>query len=161
MTAAFPIAVEAEQALIGAMLISPSALALLDIVDDDHDLTQPALQKVIRAIRRLVADGAPVDHITVLCELRRTGESVTAAGQTSVGQLLTEYAESAPVPASASWYARGILEASLRRRVFECGTRLAQRASCSDLADLLLCLDADVAAIVEVKTRLDTLAAVS
>jgi replicative DNA helicase len=151
-------AVEAERAFIGALLSSADALPFLEQLDDD-DLTQPVLQKVVGAVRRLVAVGAPVDQITVLCELRRTGEAVTAAGQTSAGLLLAEYAESAPVPQATAWYLRGVIEAALRRRVLEYGTRLMQRASTVALEDLLSELQADLMAIVAITARLKALPA--
>jgi replicative DNA helicase len=161
-TEAFPVAaIEAEMAVIGSMLVAREPLALLDVLDDETDLTLPALQKVAAAIRRLAAAGSPVDCVTVLGELRRVGETVTAAGQTDVGLLLFQYAEAAPVPSSAGWYLRGVLEASLRRRVLEVGIRLAQRAATAGIDELLDCLSADLSAVASVKARLAQLAASS
>jgi replicative DNA helicase len=152
-------AVEAEQALVGAMLIAREPLELLAFLREDTDLTLPALQLIVGAIRRLIAAGSPVDFVTVLGELRRTGETVTAAGQTDVGLLLVQYAEAAPVPLSARWYGIAVLEAALRRSVLAYGTRLAQRASSADLADLLETVETDLSAIRAIRSRLDALTA--
>jgi replicative DNA helicase len=153
---AFPVAaVEAEKALVGAMLIDRAPLELLELLDDDVDLTLPTLRTVVAAIRRLVIAGTPVDPVTVLGELRRSGETVTAAGQGDVGLLLIEYAEASPVPASARHYFQAVVEASLRRRLLEVGTRLAQMASSSALDDVRRRYLADVVTTAGLYARLD------
>ena len=153
---AFPVAAaEAEKALVGAMLVDPRPLDLLDLLVDATDFTLPAARTVVAAIRRLVAAGAPVDPVTVLSELRRAGESVTVAGQTDAGLLLIEYAEASPVPSAARYYLQAVVEASVRRQLLEMGTRLAQMAGSSALDSLLRRHLDDIVTAAGLRDRLD------
>lgn len=130
--------VGAERELLGALLVSSSAAAqvILERLRDD-DLTLPAHAIVLRAIRRLADAGLDVGPVSVLGELRRTGEIASTAlglGDGAAGVLLAELYGSAPVPLAAGHRLRIVLEHSARRRVQAAGLRLCQAAESGALA---------------------------
>ena len=65
--------IAAEEAVLGAMLLSREAIAdAIEIVTAD-DLYKPAHQKIFNAITSLFAAGEPADIVTVADELERSG----------------------------------------------------------------------------------------
>lgn len=66
--------VEAEESVLGAALVAERAAAIVAALDPG-DFYVPHHQTIAAAIRTLVADGDPVDAVTVGEELRRRGEA--------------------------------------------------------------------------------------
>ena len=66
--------VEAEASLLGALLLSPDAIAsVAELGVGPDDFYKPAHQFIFDAVRTLVSSGEPADAVTVADELRRAG----------------------------------------------------------------------------------------
>ncbi len=111
---------EAEQAVIGSMLLSAEAVegALNTLAPEDF--YRPAHTRIYKAMSDLYARSVPVDHLSVADRLESTGELETAGGK---GYLLDL---SGSVPTTANWprYADIVKRMATLRHLIEAGTRI-------------------------------------
>jgi replicative DNA helicase len=112
---------EAEEAVLGAVLASGRLLAEVAGLLEEADLYRPAHRTIWRAILRLADRGEPTDPITVLGELDDAGELADVGG----GPFLHTLVEAVPTVANAGHYAQLVAETARRRRVIDLGIRLA------------------------------------
>ena len=104
---------EAEESVLGAMLLSTEAVAdVLEILKAD-DFYRSANGQIFDVIRGLFARGEPADAITIVEELRRKDLLEQVGGHLYVHDLL----ERTPAPSAASSYARIVAQAALLRRL--------------------------------------------
>ena len=127
----------AEAAVLGCLLRAtpPQATGLLELLRDD-DFTVPQHAHVAAAARALLAQGSPVDPVTVLGQLRRQGTEDARTASRDAGVLLIELCQAAPCTSNAGHYARVVLEHAYRRRAQQAGVRLLQAAASGSLEDL-------------------------
>ena len=113
---------EAEQCVLGSVLLSSSAFA--DVVEllKVADFYQPVHGVIYDAALGLYGRGEPVDAITVAAALARRGELARVGGATYLHQLTAQV----PTPANAGYYARIVRERSIFRRLTTAGSRIAQ-----------------------------------
>jgi len=105
---------EAEESLIGAMLISRDAItAAVEARVDAADFYKPAHGHIFDAVWSLYEQGEPVDPVTVAEELRRSGLLEALGGK---GALLQIQA-AVPASANAGHYARIVGDLALLRRL--------------------------------------------
>jgi len=112
---------EAEQAVLGAILAAGRLLVEVAAQLEEADFYRPAHRTIWRAILRLADRGQPTDPVTVLGELDHTGELPEVGG----GPFLHTLIQAVPTVANARHYARLAAEAARRRRVIDLGIRLA------------------------------------
>jgi hypothetical protein len=112
---------EAEEAVLGAVLASGRLLAEVAALLEEADFYRPAHRAIWRALLRLADQGQPTDPVTVLGELDHSGELADVGG----GPFLHTLIEAVPTVANAAHYARLVAEAARRRRVIDLGIRLA------------------------------------
>jgi replicative DNA helicase len=112
---------EAEEAVLGAVLAAGRLLPEVAALLEEADLYRPAHRAIWRAILRLADRGQPTDPVTVLGELDHTGELADVGG----GPFLHTLVEAVPTVANAAHYAQLVAEAARRRRVIDLGIRLA------------------------------------
>ncbi len=145
---------EAEAAFVGALLFQGrrAAEALLLNVNDD-DLADPRHRAVLRAVRAVVQAGGRPDPVTVLGELRRSGEVSAMTNDRSAGTFVADLLAAVPVPESAGYYAQIVLEHAWRRRVQEAGERLQQAAGTLGQDDLHELVAAEFAAVTAALSR--------
>ena len=111
---------EAEESLLGAMLLSRDAIvAATEVGVTANDFYKPAHGHVFDAITSLYAIGEPPDPVTVGEELSRAG-LLAAIGGPAV--LVTLQART-PSTSSAGRYARIVSEHALLRRMIAVGGR--------------------------------------
>lgn len=129
--------VEAEAATLGCLLrmTQHDALSLVDQLAVE-DFTDARHRLVLEAARQCLYDGAPADPITVLAELRRTGDERSFTADRSAGVYLIGLLEAAPASASAGHYARAVVEHSVRRQVETAAVRLQDQAGVLAFAEL-------------------------
>ena len=114
---------EAEESLLGAMLLSRDAIvAATEVGVTANDFYKPAHGHVFDAITSLYAIGEPPDPVTVGEELNRAG-LLAAIGGPSV--LVTLQART-PSTSSAGRYARIVSEHALLRRLIAVGGEIAE-----------------------------------
>jgi replicative DNA helicase len=112
---------EAEEAVLGAVLASGQLLDEVAAVLEEADFYRPAHRAIWRAILRLTDGDQPTDPITVLGELDHTRELADVGG----GPFLHTLVQAVPTVANAGHYARLVADAARRRRVIDLGIRLA------------------------------------
>jgi hypothetical protein len=114
--------VAAEEAALGAALLSAEALATVLEQLDQEDFYRPAHRTVYGAMRLLVDRGDPVDPVTVKGELMRLGALADVGGAAFLHTLI----ETVPTMAHAGHYAARVAELATLRRLIDAGIRIAQ-----------------------------------
>jgi replicative DNA helicase len=116
---------DAEESLLGAMLLSREAVAAaLEARVKPEDFYKPAHGHVFEAIHVLYGQGEPVDPITVAEELRRA-DVLDGVGGTSA---LLRIQNSTPVSANAGHYAKIVEDLALLRRLIAAAGEITEMA---------------------------------
>jgi replicative DNA helicase len=117
-----PQSLEAELAVLGALLIDPSTVDDVVGILTAEDFYRDAHREVFEAILELVNSpgGHQVDVITVSEALRRRGTLDSVGGLA----FLMELANVVPTAAHAVYYAQIVHEKAVLRRVIEVGSRM-------------------------------------
>ena len=116
-----PHSIEAEQALLGGLLLDAVAWDnIADVVTRD-DFYRPDHQLIFEGIANLVGEGKPCDVVTVSQELERTGKLEGAGGLA----YLSSVARDTPSAANVRAYADIVRERSLLRQLIRAGTDIA------------------------------------
>ncbi|MEV4802703.1 replicative DNA helicase [Nonomuraea sp. NPDC049421] len=111
---------EAEQSVLGGMLLSKDAIAdVVEILRSD-DFYRPAHQMVYDVITDLYGRGEPADAVTVFDELQKRGEMARVGGAAYLHTLTAVV----PTAANAGYYAKIVREQAILRRLIEAGTRI-------------------------------------
>jgi replicative DNA helicase len=113
---------EAEQCVLGAMLMSKDAIA--DVVETirGSDFYRPAHEQIYNAVTDLYGRGEPADAVTVADELGKRGELLRVGGAPYLHTLLA----SVPIAANAGWYAEIVREKAVLRRLVDASVRIGQ-----------------------------------
>src|SRR5256886_3444875 len=116
-----PHSVEAEQAVLGGLMIDPVAWDNVADVITQEDFYRPDHQLIFAAIGTLAGEGKPCDVVTVSQQLERTGKLEPARGLA----YLSAVARDTPTAANARAYADIVRERSLLRQLIRAGTDIA------------------------------------
>jgi replicative DNA helicase len=113
---------QAEESLLGAMLLSKEAIAVASEVLTADDFYKPAHGHVFEAVTNLSAAGEPADPVTVAEELRRAGVLDAIGGVATLVHLQA----STPATSNAQRYARIVEEHALLRRLIGVAGEIAE-----------------------------------
>ncbi len=113
---------EAEESLLGAMILSRDAIATAVETCSSEDFYKPAHGHIFDAIVSLYGQGEPADPVTVADELRRAGLLDPAGG---AAQLISLQANT-PAISNAQRYARIVEEHALLRRLIAVAAEIAE-----------------------------------
>ena len=113
---------QAEESLLGAMLLSRDAISAAVETCRPEDFYRPAHAHIFDAICSLYAQGEPADPVTVADELRRADLLEAAGGP---GNLVALQANT-PAIANAAHYARIVQEHALLRRLIGVASEIAE-----------------------------------
>ena len=113
---------EAEEALLGAMLINPGAYGETDEIIKAEDLSILRNRWDYEAIGALTDAGRAVDFLTLSAELERTGKLAEIGGAVYLVMLINQ----PPNSLYALEYAHLIVDAAGRRRLLEAANQIAQ-----------------------------------
>jgi replicative DNA helicase len=115
---------EAEESVLGAMMVSERAIdpVILEVRLADDDFYRERHRIVYRAIKSLYERGEPVDALTVTEHLTQSGELAEAGGRDAVVQL----ASTTPAPLNAGHYAGIVRQNALLRRLLDAARRIEQ-----------------------------------
>jgi replicative DNA helicase len=114
---------EAEESLLGAMLLSRDAItAGLECRVEQGDFYKPAHGHVFDAIFSLYGQGEPVDPVTVAEELRRAGLLDALGGKPTLLRIQA----ATPASANAGHYAQIVSELALLRRLIAVAGEIAE-----------------------------------
>jgi replicative DNA helicase len=123
---------DAEQSVLGGMMISKDAIA--DVVEEirGSDFYRPAHEAIYDAVLDLYGRGEPADAVTVADELTKRGEIGRVGGVPYLHTLISMV----PTAANAGYYARIVRERAVLRRLVEAGTRIVQLGYATDGGDV-------------------------
>src|ERR671939_2067374 len=113
---------EAEESVLGAMMLSPGAIGAVSEVLDAGDFYRASHGKIYRAALGLYAKGEPVDAITLVDELEERGQLEEVGGRVRIHEL----AALVPATANAAHYARIVHELATLRGLIRVGGQIAQ-----------------------------------
>ncbi|MCS6947564.1 MAG: replicative DNA helicase, partial [Steroidobacteraceae bacterium] len=116
-----PHSIEAEQSVLGGLLLDPAAWDHVADVLRGDDFYRPDHRLVFEAIAHLAAQGKPCDAIVVGEYLTRTGKIDEAGGLAYLGNLARE----TPTAEHVRAYAEIVREQSLRRKLQRAGHEIA------------------------------------
>jgi replicative DNA helicase len=115
---------DAERAVIGAMLVSETAVAAVAERLDARDFYSEVHRIIYGAMMRLYSRGDPIDQLTLTNELRSVNEFERVGGRPYVFQIV----ESVPTAANAGRYAEIVRGKALLRAVIDVGSRITEDA---------------------------------
>jgi replicative DNA helicase len=115
---------DAEESVLGAMMLSPGAIAAVSDVlgPDGREFYRESHAKVYRAALALYTKGEPVDAITLVDELDERGELEDVGGKVRVHEL----AALVPASANAGHYAQIVKETATLRGLIRVGGEIAR-----------------------------------
>ena len=119
-----PHSMEAEQSVIGGLLLENSAWDRIADVVTGEDFYRHEHRVIFRSISKLVNESRPADVITVQEELERNDELEATGGF----NYLVTLAQNTPSAANIRRYAEIVRERSVMRRLAEVGTEIARSA---------------------------------
>ena len=114
--------IEAEESLLGAMLLSKEAIAAAVETVNAADFYKPAHAHLFEAIVTLYGAGEPVDPVTVAEALQRAGVLDGVGGKNAVLRIQT----GTPAASNAAFYARIVADHALLRRLVAVGSEIAE-----------------------------------
>jgi len=115
-----PQSLEAEMAVLGSMLIEEHAIADAIELLDSQCFYNDANRKIFETILKLYNSGKAVDVLTLIEELKKTGELDNIGGPTYVTGLATVV----PTAANIKYYARIVREKSILRSLISTATTI-------------------------------------
>jgi replicative DNA helicase len=127
---------EAEQAVLGAMLLDQdAALRAAELVEDGM-FYREGHRRLFRAMLALTEQRVVIDHITLRDELLRRGDLESAGGL----EYLAELVDAVPTAANLEFHARIVRDKAILRRLIETSTAIITEAydghsTASDLLD--------------------------
>src|ERR687894_1974971 len=139
---------DAERAVIGAMLVSEAAVSVVGETLVAEDFYSETHRVLYGAMMRLYSRGEPIDQLTLSDELKSIGEFDSIGGRQYVFRLV----ESVPTAANASRYAEIVRGKALLRAVIDAGSRIQQEAF-AEPDDVTQALDAAEKLIYGVSNR--------
>ena len=123
-----PHSAEAEESVLGAILMSSDAANVALEKLHTEDFYRPAHQNIFQAIEDLFNENQPIDAVTVSEALRRSGALDRVGG---VG-FLTGLINAVPTTSNIEYYAEIVEEYALRRRLLRVGGDIGTLASAMD-----------------------------
>jgi replicative DNA helicase len=115
---------DAERAVIGAMLVSETAVAVVAERLAAEDFYSEVHRIIYGAMIRLYSRGEPIDQLTLTNELRSVNEFERIGGRPYVFQIV----ESVPTAANAGRYADIVRGKALLRAIIDVGSRITEDA---------------------------------
>ena len=130
-----PQSLDAEQAVLGALLVSPDGLSrIVDILDAEH-FYRKAHQVIYAAMMDLFDHNEPIDIVTVSQYLKDEGKLENVGGRA----YITDLALSIATTANLEYYAKVVSEKALLRNLIKAGTEIV--GSCYEETDADVALD--------------------
>ena len=127
---------EAEQSVLGAMVLDQdAALRAVELIDDSV-FYREAHRRIFRAIRRLLDQRMVIDPVTLRNELDRSGELADVGG----GSYLADLSDMVPGAANLEYHIQIVKEKAILRNLIEAATSILQetyegRKPANDLLD--------------------------
>ncbi len=127
--------VEAEQAVLGAILLDAEALVGVMERIGSEDFYRASHQRIFEAMVELAEDNEPVDLVTLTARLKDKQQLDEVGGVS----YLTELANAVPTAANVDYYAQIVEEKSMLRRLIRAATQIASNGytGADDVGELI------------------------
>jgi replicative DNA helicase len=127
--------IEAEQSILGGVLIENDALNIIIEFLEDGDFYREAHQKIFKSMIALSEKNEPLDLITLTNELKKKKELEEIGGASYLAGLV----ESVPTAANIAYYAKIVKEKSILRKLISTATEIVTKSyqEGKDLEDFL------------------------
>ncbi|SFT03685.1 replicative DNA helicase [Marininema halotolerans] len=122
---------EAESAVLGAVLIKASVIDEIAHLVDPRDFTIHAHQMIWKAMKHQYQNNKPIDIVT-LSHMLQTYKRLEEVGGVT---YLTELAQAVPTTSNTAYYANIVRSHAIRRRGAEAGEKIIQLASGGEIED--------------------------
>ncbi len=132
-----PQSIEAEQSVLGGLLLDNTAWDRLGDILTDADFYRSDHRTIFEHIAQLIEHNKPADALTVAESLERSGKLVEVGGQAYIGSL----ALNTPSAANIRRYAEIVRERSILRNLAAVGTAIADSAYSQTGKDAHLLID--------------------
>ncbi len=119
-----PLNIEAEESVLGSLIIDPEAIAQVEDVLRPADFYRDAHKTLYQSILTLSTRHEPADFVTLCDELERTGGLAGAGGASAIASLMN----AVPTSANAVYYARIVAQKALYRRLIHAAGKIAALA---------------------------------
>lgn len=117
-----PQSIEAEQSVIGSMIIDKSAIVQVAEKLEENDFYREGHKVIYRAIYEMFKDDMAVDLLTLLEYLKSAGQLEKAGGVT----YITELSSSVPTTANLASYIKIVQEKSTLRKLIKASTKIIE-----------------------------------
>lgn len=115
---------DAEQAILGAMLLDQDAALRASELLHDHMFYKEGHRRLFRAMVALTTQRVVIDHITLRNELQRRGELEIAGGI----EYLAELVDAVPTAANIEFHIKIVRDKAILRRLIETSTAIITEA---------------------------------
>lgn len=129
-----PQSIDAEEALLGAILTSPAAYAKISDMIKPEDFYKPSNRLVYEAIRDLSEKTEPVDIVTVSEKLNASGKLQDAGGR----DYITDLALNSVTTVNVRYYADIVKNTAIRRNLITAGSEIVNMSYETESPDLVL-----------------------
>jgi replicative DNA helicase len=139
--------VEAEESVLGSVMLSPDAANIAFEKLQAEDFYKPAHQAIFEAVASLFDGNQPIDAVTVADQLRRTGELERVGGANYLATLL----DGVPTTSNIAYYAEIVSETAARRRLLRAGSIVGSLAMQTErrIEDVLDASEAEIFRVAE------------
>jgi len=118
-----PHSIEAEEGVLGALLLSSDAIIIADFLKPEH-FYDPRHRVIYQSIVELFRKGKPVDIVTLTEHLKRKKRLRKAGGSSYLAELV----EKVPTTAHLEEYAGVVKEHAVRRALIDSGGKITELA---------------------------------
>jgi len=117
-----PYSVEAEQSVLGALLIDNDAVYKVIEIVQPQDFYRPEHVEIMKAIKDLALNNIPVDMVSVTDKLQAYGSLDSVGGPSYIAQLATFV----PNSANVEYYAKIVKHKSILRQLINAGAEISE-----------------------------------
>ncbi len=114
---------EAEQSVLGGILLDNQMYARLEDVIEPDDFYRPANAKIFRSMRELSVRNEPIDIVTLTVKMKEMGVYEECGGAAYLADIL----ERVPTAINAEYHAKLVADQAVKRRLVSACTELGQR----------------------------------
>ncbi|PJE63405.1 replicative DNA helicase [Candidatus Roizmanbacteria bacterium CG10_big_fil_rev_8_21_14_0_10_45_7] len=150
-----PHSIEAEQSVLGSVLIDPSSITLaVEILKAEH-FYDPRHQYIFMAMLSLNDENHPIDVVTLESTLRKQKHFPDSGGK----EYITTLVQAVPTSANIEHYAWIVRNAAVKRSIISIGSRMVQKAyeDGHEISQLLNECESDLFLIAQAHTKRDFL----
>lgn len=145
--------IDAEQSVLGAMLLSKDAIDAVAEILRPQDFYRPAHETIFAIMVAMSNNGDPVDMITVVDALTRDGSLQRVGGRAYLHSLVS----AVTTPANADYYAKIVRDRAQMRALVNAGTRIVQLgySEGAEVDDIVDKAQAEIYSVSERRTGMD------